>query len=387
MKIYNFFKLLYCFLLCLFYKYTTKIVNNKILFTSHHGIEYSCNPMYISEYLQKNYPNKFEIFWAFKEPNNFEFLEKNGIKLVKINSKNYLKTLMSAKIIVTNVDEKIYFMPRKEQLVINTWHGGGSYKSVGFAHPLQKSIKTFFKQIRLKIIYSKYNLYLSSSKAFSAETIRMARLYKGEILEIGMPRNDILLNCDKNEINKKVRDFFGLDDERKIALYAPTWRSKIEENEREEIDYEMLKNTLSARFGGAWVVLARKHHNTKELNAQKGSLNGANYPRVQELLVAADVLISDYSSCIWDFSLSFKPIFLFCSDLEIYTKKHEFFSPIATWPGILATSNEELKSRILEFNENSFAQKIADHHATLQNCESGNATRIICERIVKESIL
>lgn len=383
-KIRNFFKMLKCFLFCVFYRYKLDLVNNKVLFTSHHGLQYSCNPMYISQYLQKHYPNKFELIWAFKDPSEFEYLKEKGIQVVKLGSKIYLQSLMSAKIIVTNVDEKIYFMPRKEQLVINTWHGGGSYKSVGFAHPLQKSVKTFLKQIRLKIIYSKYNLYLSSSKAFSKETIRGARLYKGEILEIGMPRNDILLNGDKDKISKKVRDFFALDSGVKIALYVPTWRSKIEKSSSEELEPQSLKDALRARFGGQWALLSRKHHNTKELK-NENSINATTYADMQELLLAADVLISDYSSCIWDFSLMFKPIFLFCSDLDIYSKKHEFFSPIATWPGILATSNEKLKERILEFQENEFIQKIKTHHEKLGNCESLNATKIICERIANFS--
>lgn len=381
-KIGIFLKMLKCFLFCVFYRYKHKIKNKKILFTSHHGLQYSCNPMYISEYLQKHYSNKFEIIWAFKEPSEFEYLKDKGIQIVKIDSKIYLKTLMNAKIIITNVDEKIYFFPRKEQLVLNTWHGGGSYKTCGFAHPLQKSFRTFLKQIRLKIIYSKYNLYLSSSKTFSEETIRNARLYKGEILEIGMPRNDILLNGDKENIIQKVRDYFSLDNKIKIALYAPTWRSTLEDSKKEELDYDMIKNTLSIRFGGTWVLLTRKHHNTKKI---ENSLSAQSYSDIQELLIAADVLISDYSSCIWDYSLMFKPIFLFCSDLDIYSKKHQFFSPIETWPAILATSNRELKDKILEFQEYEFNKKVKSHHKKLQNCESANAAKIICEKILNFS--
>ncbi|WP_141081338.1 CDP-glycerol glycerophosphotransferase family protein [Campylobacter devanensis] len=360
-------------------KYSVK--NNKILCTSHHGLQFSCNPMYITKHLMKKYPNKFEIVWNFKNTNDFEYLENLGIKIVKRNSLEYLKSLMTAKFIITNVDEQIFFPKRKNQFVINTWHGGGSYKTCGFAHPLQQSFKTIIKQIRLKIIYQKYDLYLSSSQSFSEETIRKARLYKGEILEIGMPRNDILINGDKEIITQKVKNHFKINNDMKLALYAPTWRDKTEQSEHEEIDYISLKKSLERKFGGKWQILARKHHKTETINTNN-SISAINYLDMQELLVASDVLITDYSSSIWDFSLMYKPIFLFCPDLEIYKTIHNFFSDINTWPAILSQSNKELEYNILNFSNLEFQSKVENHHKKLKNCETGNATKIICDRIL-----
>lgn len=354
------------------------IKKNKIVFMCHHGKQYACNPMYICEYLMEKYPNRFDLVWAFRIPENFKYLEKKGIRVIGYNTKEHIKEMADAAVIITNVDTFRYVKNRQGQMILDTWHGGGSYKTCGFANA--QNLNYFVKRVGFKLLYSKINLYMSSSKAFSEQTIRWSRAYKGEILEVGMPRNDILVNQNRPEINDKVRAFFGLLPEDKIVLYAPTFRSEKEQSEFEPPDFERLAGALARRFGGNWKVLYRQHHFYEE---KQDLLSATAYPDMQELLYTADVLVTDYSSSIWDFSLMYKPVFLYCPDLSQYKSTRDFYLPIEKWPFYLCTSNADMEDKIIHYDREYYIKQVRAHHELLGNCETGRATEIICERIAK----
>ena len=363
------------------------IQNNKIVFISHRGKQYSCNPMYLSKYLMKHYPGKFEIVWAFDAPDNFKYLKNEGIQVVKKESKEHLAHLMTAKVIVTNVDFFIYLPKVKGQIALDTWHGGGSYKTCGFANA--QNLMTNRQRRYFERLYSKVNLYCSSSRAFTQQTIRESRLFQGEVLEVGMPRNDILISRDKPQIEVKVRKYFSMSKDTKILLYAPTYRSVAESENIPELDMGRLSKALGERFGGKWCCLYRAHHlgtpaDMEDEIDNDTLLSAMEYPDMQELLYAADVLVSDYSSCIWDFSLQHKPVFLYCPDLDKYTSSRDFYTPIENWHFILTRDQQELEARILAFDEAEYRKGVEQHHQELGSCESGQATKAICEKIFDE---
>lgn len=363
------------------------IQSNKIVFISHRGKQYSCNPKYISEYLMEHYPDEFEIVWAFNTPKDFKFLKEKGIQVVKKEGKAHLRHLMTAKAIVTNVDFYTYLPKVKGQIALDTWHGGGAYKTCGFANI--QNLMTERQKRHFKRLYSKVNLYCSSSKLFTQQTIRESRLFQGEVLEVGMPRNDILVRGDRPEVATKVREYFSLDDDTKIVLYAPTYRSEAESADFQELDIEGLNQALTDRFGGKWCCLYRTHHLSKRMKQVEDSgvwISAVEYPDMQELLYTADVLISDYSSCIWDFSLQYRPVFLYCPDLKNYTSTRDFYMPIEKWHFVLTQSQIELERSIRNFDGERYCEGIAEHHRELGSCESGEATRLICERLHRECI-
>ena len=372
-------KLLYCkgLIRCLSLK-RYRIKNNKITFLSHMGTQYSCNPKYICEYLLSHYSGKFEIVWAFDNPKSFQHLKKRGITLTRCESWVHMYHMITSKVIITNVDLYRYYPTINNQIVLNTWHGGGSYKTCGFMNPLNLTSKKREKEF--KELYSKNTLYLSSSKAFSEQTIRKSRLFEGEILEIGMPRNDFLINQNNSYLNDKVKNYFGIDSNTRIALYAPTYRNKAEWMEFEPLDSNKVAHALKVKFGGEWIILFRAHH----LSVNSKDFSASDYPDMQELLYVADVLITDYSSSIWDFSLMHKPVFLYCPDLSKYTSSRNFYLPIEEWPFILCENNYELEEKIINYDFASYEESVIRHHMELGKCETGKATEIICERIYKE---
>lgn len=345
----------------------------RVVFFSYFGAQYSCNPKYISQYMQTYMP-EFEIVWAFTQPENFKHLEANNIKLVKYNSPSFLRTCLTSRYIITNSEIPSWFPLTKHQTLINTWHGGGAYKKVGASY--QKETKG--KQLRAYIARKNRCIYVSSSQAFSKQTLRQSFQHTGEILAFGMPRNDMLVMQNRTDLFKKVKDFYGIPSENHILLYAPTYRESKSASEY-LFDCTQISLALKTRFGGNWSILFRMHYFIMEqLNTSAEYIDASHYSDMQELLYASDVLITDYSSSMWDFALMYKPCFLFATDLDQYDLTRGFYTDIHTWPYPLAENTNELVENIQNFNLDLYVGNVKKHFYDLGNQESGHSAEKIC---------
>ena len=353
------------------------VVKNRVLFQSFSGRQYSDSPKVISEYLRANYPDDLQIIWAFVDPESHADLKKQGITTVRYKSLRYLFHALTCHVYVDNVEHWSLLHFRPQQTVINTWHGGGDYKQVGAD---RRDTGELEKQHVIAKM-AEVDWFVSSSEAFSRDTIRGSFRYEGEIIECGLPRNDILVNGDQKAA-ETVRKELGLADCR-IALYAPTFRNRLDGGAY-DLDQSQLLKALSLRFGGRWKLLVRYHYYLKNRPLAAGGADVSDYPDMQQLLLAADVLITDYSSSIWDFSLLGKPCFLYAPDLKEYQKERTFYSDPADWPALLAQDNGQLRQIILDFDEKKYAEKIEKHHRDTGIRESGNATVTIGEMIAEE---
>lgn len=341
----------------------------RIIFTSYLGKQYSCNPKYISEYIQKHAP-EYEIVWAFQSPEEFSELEKYGIRLVKYNSFTFIRLCLSSGYIVTNVRDMNHIPFTHRQTVINTWHGGGAYKTVGSSTAVHSPSERF----RQNIAHKTNLTFLSSSKAFTDLTLRNSFHHNGKILECGMPRNDILIHTADSDLRKKVLDHFHLPADQKLLIYAPTYRENKTASDY-AFDTKAVKAMLSQRFGGNWSILFRCHYYIVEdaKNLSSDYINASDYSDMQELLYAANMLITDYSSSIWDFSFTGRPCLLYATDLNDYQVSQGFYSDIHTWPFPLAESNQELLDNIQHFSFDTYTKAIQQHHEDLGSYESGTA--------------
>lgn len=346
----------------------------RIVFFSYFGAQYSCNPKYISEYMQAHYP-EYDIFWAFNNPEQFRYLHKKNIKLVKYLSLPFLRTCLTSKYIITNSEIPSWFPVMKRQVYINTWHGGGAYKKVGASY----NKETAGKQTRAALARRIPCTYISSSKAFSDLTIRQSFQHTGKILSCGMPRNDILVNQDHPELLQKIRTFYHLPEDSHILLYAPTYRASKAASDY-AFDFRQVKAALEDRFGGSWFFLLRMHYFVlNQLGKSSEYIDASQYPDMQELLYASDILVTDYSSSMWDFALTNKPCFLYASDLDHYDLKRGFYSDIHSWPFPLAESGSELIQNIHSFNEETYLKDVRKHFTDLGSYETGHA----CEKTAR----
>ena len=354
-----------------------KIKTDRVLFQSYREKKYACSPRYICEALMDLCPNGVEIAWSFREPERFSFLKERGIRVLKAGSWEAIRYALTAKVVCVNTYYKPTLPRRKGQVQLRTWHGGGAYKKVAEMEQLSA-----LKRLSIRTQLSGATLYLSSSRAFTEQTIRASFGYRGEVLEIGMPRNDMLINGVAKEKAEAIRSSVGLKEGQRFALYAPTYRDDLKADGH-GLDCARLKNALEKRFGGEWVLAYRGHVFVKGGDVPLTDLS--DYEDMQPLLAVADVLITDYSSSMWDMSLCFKPVFLYCPDLDTYDAGRGFYTPVGTWPYPLARDNGSLERNILNFDEDDYTRRVQAHHEALGICESGKASRLAAERILAET--
>lgn len=360
-------------LLRLFWLFPIK--NNRVFFANFCTPKYACNPKYITEYLAKHYPGIFEFVWMADIPE--EICQEKKIRTVKRNSLTYFYFLLTSKVFVSNAGMPTYIPFRKKQLTVATWHGGGAYKHVGVNIPgvSQIQYREFEKASQAT------GLFLSSSRAFTETVIRQAFLYKGKVLEYGMPRNDILLSSPQ-DIARRVRKRYGVAEETKIILYAPTYRGDFfhasnEGAEADDLDVQACIAAAQKRFGGTWCLFYRAHHAITSHRANIACIDVGDYPDMQELLCTVDMLITDYSSSMWDFSLTEKPGFLFATDVQKYKDERDFDTPMSEWPYVVTTNNAELVDAIETFDGQLHIDKVRNHLQALGSCETGHAAQTV----------
>ncbi len=350
-------------------------LKKRVIFSSFSGRQYSDSPKAISDYILENYPD-IEVVWAFINPK--DFLVDSRIIKVKYKSLRYLYYALTSSVYVDNVEIWSLLRFRKGQTAIETWHGGGAYKRVGID---RLDVGNAHKKHSTKKM-NRMDIFLSSGKMFTEKVIRSAFGFKGEVLEIGLPRNDRLKNAKETDLIK-IKEKLGIDLDKKVAIYAPTFRNSLSLDPY-SLDIEAVSTALKEKFEGEWVVLLRLHYymdNKLFKSSVQNTLDVTNYPDMQDLLMVSDVLITDYSSSMWDFSLNFKPCFLYATDIKEYSGERDFYTKPEIWPFPLAEDNETLVHNIKDFDITEYAKKVAEHHSLLGSSESGIATKIIGDRI------
>lgn len=348
------------------------IKKNRVLFYSFNGKQYSCNPKQISDYLSK-YCTNLEIIWAFKDPKLFEKQIEGDIKTVKFRSLTYYYYAKTSRVIVQNVQGFGELSRRKGQDVIQTWHASNGYKKQSDYVGLRKKIENLY--------HKDYTYVMSGSESMTLRRVRGTMGFDGTVLS-GTPRMDVIINQNNKDIKQNVYNYFGLDKQTKLLLYAPTWRKDRNDNSY-GLDYLQVYETVKNKFGGEWVILVRLHPNvytTPDLS-YSFTKNATQYPDMQDLLYTCDVLISDYSSCIWDYSFTYRPCFLFCQDIQKYGQDRDFDIPITQWHFPLSTNMDELVDIISNFDEFAFKEDMKLHHNEMGNLEDGHATQRVCSLI------
>ncbi len=359
--------------------YIFPVKKNRILFTSRQGEEVADNPKYIFNYLQNRYSGKLEYVWVYNGPSKSIDLG-DDVNIIKRHSPSWFYFMVTSKVIVDNYSPSLIIPKRRGQYYIETWHAGGAYKKAGGEHSNLK--------IGPKLSYNAMNsyidLFVSSSKAFTKYNIKAGYHYSGNILNSGMPRNDVFF--DKHAVKKlseKVRNYYNIDGP--IILYAPTFRGEFSSTEAMHIqlDIEKLRMVLNERYGQDVNVLVRCHPWDKHsYNFGKRVIDAGIYPDMQELLCASDILITDYSSSMWDYALLGRPCLLYTPDIDEYIKNRGFFTPIEQWPGIICKTMDELCETIKTFNEEECSAKAEKHLKLMGSYENGHAAEIVSARII-----
>lgn len=353
------------------------IRKNRIVINSYRGEQYSCNPKYISQGLQKMYPEKYEIIWAFKNPGKYYDLKKSGIKLVSFASIKRFYYEATAKISINNIGSYSWMPVRKGQEHINTWHGAVDYKKVALSEINNDAVmkKTLLMSAR------ETTLYLSANKFFSEYCIPTEFGYRGEILEYGLPRNDALYFRNTQKARDRIVRKYKINPDNIIVLYAPTWRYDPDQKIT-PLDFSMVKNSAEKRFGKSCTVIFRAHHITGCIGTGNDwVVDVTDYPDSQEIMASSDLLITDYSSMMWDFSLTGRPCFLYVPDIDTYVAERGFNISADKWGFSICTTSQELGRAIEGYNAEYYQKIVEKHHNMLGSYETGHATEKICQWI------
>jgi len=346
-----------------------------VLYESYYGKQFSDSPREVFAELSRR-DLGLEHVVAVRDQ---QFNVPEGASAVAYRSRAYYELLAQAKYIVANTHLPNCFERADGQTVLQTWHGVGTKKiglDMGAIHFANKS---YVDNIR-KGEADSWD-YLVSPNPFTSPILRRAFAFRGVLLETGVPRNDIFNRPDRLELAAQVKERLGIEQDRKVVMYAPTWRdNKHDGPGRYRLDLRFDLYEAARKLGDDYVLVFRKHSNIIDRlpHGHGAVVDASDYPDVQELLLVTDVLISDYSTLMCDFANTGRPMLFYTYDLVNYRDvlRGFYFDFENEVPGPLIKDQANLVPAILdaqsirhEYDQKyrAFAQRFCpwdDGHAT-----------------------
>lgn len=357
------------------------IKNNVIMFESFRGQSYSDSPKYLFEYLNEHYADDYKFVWVLNKKEKI----KNS-KVVRRFSFKYVYYLAVSKYLVFNVRQPLFYRKREGQIFLETWHGTPlkrlvfDQKEVMSASPKYK--EQFFKQ-------RKDWDYLISDNPFSTKTFRRCFMYENKMLEYGYPRNDILYSPNKEELSKKIKEKLNLPLNKKVILYAPTWRDdEYYGSGQYKFSLFLDLKEMQKRFSDEYIILLRMHYYISDnLDISEYcdfAYDVSKYDDISELYLISDMCITDYSSVFFDYANLKRPLLFFTYDLNKYQDQLRGFyiDMHKDLPGPLLKTNAELFDAIdhIDQIQKQYADKYAQFYDEYCCYDDGHAS----EKIVKE---
>ena len=347
-------------------------IEESILFESFQGKVIGDNPFAIFQEVKSRNPK-----WVLYFTTNTKTKAPEGAIGVRHGSIAWLKALATSKVLMNNTNFPGFFRKRQGQTYIQTWHGT----------PLKRLGKDILdvvptgSYLRMMDREASFWDYLISPSPYCTQIFPQTFGYKGQILETGYPRNDILVN--ESSRRDEIRKQLGIDDPNQtVVLYAPTWR----DYQRTATGNWKPVNFLSGDLGSKFKILFRGHTNTHQ--AHKSSVAGAaidvtDYKNVAELYLAADVLVTDYSSSMFDFSVTGKPIIFLAPDFDDYVAKRGFyfdFDQLA--PGPILRSDANLKETLenLDSLRTQYLSRYQAWQKKFNSLEKGDSSKQVVDR-------
>lgn len=366
------------------------VKRNRIVLDSNLGKSYAGNPKYIYEYMVTHgYDKKWNCIW-FYENEKYEIPGRS--RQVKYGRLRYLYYMATAKIWVFDSRQPEFLIRRKNTCYIQTWHGTPLKKlalDLEDVFMVNESDIDRYKEGFAKNAHSWD--YLISQNPFSSETFRRAFDFKNEMLEIGYPRNDILFRDNTPERIKERRRELGLPEDKKIILYAPTWRDDefSAENKyefRPKISFEQLQKELGADY----VIIVKYHYlimDAVDWSPYEGFVYHFDQSRdIAELFLVSDMLITDYSSVMFDYSLLKRPMFFFAYDLYKYRNELRgfYFDYEKEMPGPISETTEQLIQHIRCYDASQYDERYRLFAEKYNPADDGSASERIVQLIASQ---
>ena len=351
----------------------------KVVHTSFEG-RYSDNPRALYEAWIDRRPGDTHTWIA--DPGHLHGFPA-GVHTVPPAGPRCVEALESADLLIGNTHTDLDWNKRPGAVYLQTWHGT-PLKRVHFdvlwAPPGRLD--------RLTRDVNRWDLLISPNSASTAH-LRAAFGFTGEVLETGYPRNDVLSSPNRDEIRARVRRELEIPDDTRVVLYTPTFRDDtVFADGRPDIELAMRTGPLLERLGDNHCLLLRLHYLMTDRRApeQGRSVRDVSYyPDVAHLYLAADVMVTDYSSTMFDFAVTGKPLLFFTYDLNRFRDEVRgfYFDLAEQAPGPMLSSQDDLADALLDLPavEKTYAATYAQFRERFCHLEDGHSTDRVLDRL------
>lgn len=366
-----------------FYRISVKVLplsKNIVLFESNLGRNYTGNPRYIyEEMVRRGMDKKYRCVWFLDDPST---QIPGECKKVKRAHLRYLFYMAIGKVWCFDSRDPAFIVKRKGVTYIQTWHGTPLKKLALDMERVEMASTNDIDEYR-KEFYDNAKRwdYLISQNAFSTETFRRCFAFDKTMLEIGYPRNDVLFERNTKEEIDKIKDKLHIPKNKKVILYAPTWRdNQFYAQGRYKfvspLDYDKMRDYL----GEDTILIVKYHYLVKD------SIDWSKYKNfiytfdetfdIASLYLVADALITDYSSVMFDYSILGRPMYFFAYDLEDYRQNLRgfYFDFLKEAPGPVSQTTDELINDITHYNKEEWNEKYKVFQKKYNHVDCGKAS-------------
>ncbi|NLJ18769.1 MAG: CDP-glycerol glycerophosphotransferase family protein [Globicatella sulfidifaciens] len=362
--------------------------NKMIVFESFLGKQYSDNPKALYLYIKEKYPD-YKLYWSLNREVIPSFAHED-IQVIKRLSLKWILVMSRAKHWITNTRLPLWIPKSNETVYLQTWHGT-PLKKLGIDIEEVRMPGTTTENYKRNFVNeAKKWDYLVSPNSYSTNIFKGAFQFSGEIIESGYPRNDAL---NKKLISREdLLKSLNLPLDKKIILYAPTWRDNQYHAKGEyKFNLELDLKALEQELGDNYIVLLRTHYliaDQIDIENYSGFVyDFSTHNDISDLYLVSDILITDYSSVFFDYAVLRRPILFFVYDIKEYRDDiRGFYFDLEKYaPGPLLENNEQLLSALKRLNVDTFepGPKYEDFIRTYCSLEDGNAAKRVVETLLE----
>lgn len=358
-----------------------RVKENYVLYESFHGTIFGGNPYAMFKYLIEN--DKYDYLYhiiTVKDVNHpiaLRYKNHPRVKIVKTNSRKFIKYLETSKYIINNTTFRPGYIKREEQFYINTWHAT-LLKSLG-AHTKRvwesRNLTRNFLNSDMIIMPNDY------TKNILLEAYYIDELYRGKLTDIGYPRNDLIFNTDKN----RVLEIMNVPKGKKVILYAPTWRGEINKPKNVLDEYIKYFRQIKENVNDEYVVYLKLHSMVyRYIKPEEKQFLVPFDVDTNEILAITDILITDYSGIMFDYMNTKKPIVLFQFDIDYYVKdRGDFYLPLSSLPAPIYYDVESVCKAINNISaiEKEYKRKYENFAKKIVYADNGTSCKQLAESV------